>query len=55
MTPIALLTVLALTWLSMTILDWLLPLAAQSRILMTLALLVIYVVWVIGLPLIVVR
>ena len=51
MTPTNLLIVVLLTWASVTLIDWVLALTAQARVVLVLILLVVYVVWVFGLPL----
>lgn len=55
MTPINLLIVLALTWLSVTIIWWLFAPKEDRRPLVTVLLLIVYTVWIIGVPIIVAR
>ena len=56
MTPNALALVLLLTFLAVQIVQWILPPPDAKRLpLLTLVLLVVFFVWVIGVPLLVVR
>lgn len=50
MTPTNLLIVLGLTWLTVSILDWFQILTARGRVMATVICLIVYALWVIGLP-----
>ena len=53
MTPTNLLIVILLTWGSATLIDWVLALTAPTRVILVLALFIVYALWVFGLPLVV--
>lgn len=48
--PLNLLIVLALTWLTVSIVDWFQVLTARGRLILAVILLVAYWLWVIGVP-----
>ena len=50
MTPTNLLLVLLLTWLTVSIADWFQILTARGRLILGVILLVVYWLWVIGVP-----
>ena len=52
MTPTNLLIMLALVYFTVTIVDWVLALTAQARVVLVLILLVLYTVWIFGLPMV---